>query len=73
MGGAYDVKKVMADVDKGEYVTKTFVDYDYDQIESYTYKLKKTGYKITSSKPSSACNYCTFHSNHPVIIHHLTF
>ena len=50
-GGAYGVEKVEAMVDKGNYKTTTVTDYDYDLVESYTYKL--TNYRIPMTYTSS--------------------
>ncbi|MBR3018477.1 MAG: hypothetical protein IKH57_15605 [Clostridia bacterium] len=49
-GGAYGTEKQLASVDKGKYVTETFYDYDYDLVDSVTYKLTKTGKTITSNE-----------------------
>ena len=50
-GGAYGVEKVEAMVDKGNYKTTTVTDYDYDLVESYTYKL--TNYRSPMTYTSS--------------------
>ncbi len=46
-GGASGDQKIMGKVDKGRYVTETFYDYDYDQVDTVTYRLKVPGDHLT--------------------------
>ena len=46
-GGASGVKKIMARVDKGYYDMVSTYDYDYDQVDTITYRLKVPGDHFT--------------------------